>query len=88
MNPFALQDWPDEKLRALIESCDAMHAEATEAIGKWYERELFEPENFFRKAGQVALDKARDEAHLQIIGMTAPLCAAAELLLKQRGGAV
>lgn len=83
-NPFVLQNWPDEKLKALIESCDAMHAEATEAIDKWYEGELFKPENFLRKAGQVALDKARDGAHLQIIGVTAPLCAAAEFLLNRR----
>ena len=84
MNPFALQDWPDEKLRALIASCNAMHVDATEAIDQWYKGELFKPENFFRKTGQIALDKAREDAHLQIIGMTAPLCAAAEFLLNRR----
>lgn len=84
VNPFALQDWPKEKLRALIASCEALCDEAEDAIEEWYKGELFKPENFFRRASQKALDKARQDAHIQVVSITAPLNAAALFMLERK----
>lgn len=62
-----LKDWPVSELTALLKDLFHFQEEQIEAIKQAWKHQAFRPENFFIKEMGAALDKARDEAAMDVV---------------------